>query len=439
MRVNVRGASPFTYQWRRGGVDIPNATNATLTITNVQAADAGSYTVYIQNALGNSVSPPGTLTVEDIPFTDVMTPAWRLTNGSRPYLTNDNSTRSLAYSPLTGNILLASRSHGQTNIYVLNGETGEFLYTLQPPAGGYVGGTFTLSQVAVTENGTVYACNLTDDGSVTPLRLYKWFGDLETEQAQLVWEGNPAGPSGPSLRWGDAMVVRTASGADEVILSSRTGALLSLIQPDFGMTFPAVVCDVTDAPSNGFRIGLAAQGTDTIWGKMIGLPLLEAHSDFSSGVGTPLHSFPGLNSMGPIGVNPEGNLLAGVFIDTPDHLRLFDISTPGSIVAVDTEFFPTDNANGNSTGGVAFGNGKVYALDSNNGLIAMNLNTACLPDKLTIETSGSNVILRWNRPTYHLESTTTLGSGWTPITGASPKTVPATGNKFFRLVCPATP
>ena len=41
----ANGTPPFSYQWRRNGVNLPGATNSTLTIPNVQAADGGSYSV----------------------------------------------------------------------------------------------------------------------------------------------------------------------------------------------------------------------------------------------------------------------------------------------------------------------------------------------------------------------------------------------------------
>lgn len=437
MRVNVRGASPFTYQWRHNGVDIPGATATTLTLTNVQPSQAGSYTAFISNSLGSDESPSGTLTVEDVPYTHVMTPAWSLATGSRTYLANDNFTRSIAWSPVTGNLLVASRSGGATNIYALDGNTGDFLYTLQPPPGGYVGGTFSLNQVAVADDGTVYAGNLTDNGTTTNFKLYKWFGDFSNEVAALVWEGNPSNDPNIAHRWGDAMTVRGPSGAHEIILSSRTGTMLSFLQPDFGPSTPAVTADITTAANNSFRLGLAAAPNNIIWGKMTGLPLLQVQMDGSLTSGTILNSFSGVNNMGPIGINPGGTLLGGVFIDNPDHLRLYDISTPGSIVALDTEFFPSDNANGNATGGVAFGNNKIYALDSNNGLLAMNLNTACLPDRVNIERNGSDVIISWSSANYSLEATTALGGSWTPIASPSPVTInAATGLQFFRLVCP---
>ncbi|HKQ40394.1 MAG TPA: immunoglobulin domain-containing protein [Verrucomicrobiae bacterium] len=426
------GTPPLTFQWRHNGVDIPRGTNATFIINNAQPSDAGSYTLRVSNAYGSGESPAGTLTVEDIPFTDVMTPLWRLPAGSRPYLTNDGNTRSIAWSPVSGNLLVASRSGNSNAIYALDGDTGAFKFALLPPDGGFVGGTLVLNQIAVADDGTVYAANLTTDGATNHLKLYKWFGDYDNEPCQLVWEGNPAGDDNVHLRWGDAMTVRGYSGAHEVFVSS-SGTLVGVIIPDFPSF---VVADIQGATAGALRLGLATTPGDILWGKTSGSPLLRIQLDSSLRSGTILDSFTGLNTMTAIGVNSAGTLMGGVFVDTPDHLRLLDISTPGSITALDTEFFPSDNANGNSTGGVAFGLNKIYGLDSNNGLIAMNLNTDCLPDRLTIEPDGSNVILRWSRASFHLEGTTTLGSGWTPISGGSPKTLPATGNQFFRLVCP---
>lgn len=59
-----RGASPFTYEWRRNGVAIPGATNAIYTLANAQAAQAGDYTVRVRNAGGELTSDPATLTVD---------------------------------------------------------------------------------------------------------------------------------------------------------------------------------------------------------------------------------------------------------------------------------------------------------------------------------------------------------------------------------------
>ena len=54
----------LTYQWSEGGVPIPGATNATLTLTNLTLAEAGNITVLVTNALGMTNSIVATLTVD---------------------------------------------------------------------------------------------------------------------------------------------------------------------------------------------------------------------------------------------------------------------------------------------------------------------------------------------------------------------------------------
>ncbi len=65
--VTAVGSGTFTYQWRRDGVVLDNnsrfsgATSAALTISNVQLADLGIYTVTVSNTLGVLVSQPASL------------------------------------------------------------------------------------------------------------------------------------------------------------------------------------------------------------------------------------------------------------------------------------------------------------------------------------------------------------------------------------------
>ena len=64
LTVTATGDEPITYQWQRGGTNIPGATASTYVINNVQAADAGSYTVAVQNSLTNLTSNPAVITVQ---------------------------------------------------------------------------------------------------------------------------------------------------------------------------------------------------------------------------------------------------------------------------------------------------------------------------------------------------------------------------------------
>lgn len=63
LSVTASGTPEPTYQWRKNGVDIPGATNSTLTIASAQTADSGTYTCVVTNAAGTVVSDPATLIV----------------------------------------------------------------------------------------------------------------------------------------------------------------------------------------------------------------------------------------------------------------------------------------------------------------------------------------------------------------------------------------
>jgi hypothetical protein len=61
--ADASGAEPLTFQWRRNGVDIPNATNATLTLSNIVWDNRGTYSLIASNSFGAVESLPAELTV----------------------------------------------------------------------------------------------------------------------------------------------------------------------------------------------------------------------------------------------------------------------------------------------------------------------------------------------------------------------------------------
>ena len=63
----------IAYQWRKNGVDINGASNATYTISNLNASHAGSYQVVVSNAWGSATSAKAVLTI-GIPPTIALQP-----------------------------------------------------------------------------------------------------------------------------------------------------------------------------------------------------------------------------------------------------------------------------------------------------------------------------------------------------------------------------
>ena len=68
--ITVTGSAPFTYQWSKNGAAVTgntSATTATLTLANINATDAGSYTCVVTNGAGSVTSGTFTLTVNATP------------------------------------------------------------------------------------------------------------------------------------------------------------------------------------------------------------------------------------------------------------------------------------------------------------------------------------------------------------------------------------
>lgn len=72
LSVSYTGTGPFYFQWRRNGVNIAGATNEALSLTNIQPADAGDYTVVIHTDAGAALSDAAAVrvTLNDLPFRD---------------------------------------------------------------------------------------------------------------------------------------------------------------------------------------------------------------------------------------------------------------------------------------------------------------------------------------------------------------------------------
>ena len=64
--VAATGAQPLSYRWRMNTNIIAGATNASLTLTNVQLANAGGYSVIVSNSFGSATSSTAVLTVSTI-------------------------------------------------------------------------------------------------------------------------------------------------------------------------------------------------------------------------------------------------------------------------------------------------------------------------------------------------------------------------------------
>ncbi len=65
--VVATGTAPLSYLWKKNGSEITGATTDTLTLNNVSALDAATYTVLVSNGTGSAPSDGAILTVRQVP------------------------------------------------------------------------------------------------------------------------------------------------------------------------------------------------------------------------------------------------------------------------------------------------------------------------------------------------------------------------------------
>lgn len=121
--VAATGDAPLSYQWKKDDTDIPGATASTLTITDADESDAGSYTCYVSNAAGNITSNAATLTVNQ-PGSLVLTAA---PGNQQVTLTWNDIPEAAGYSVFKDNALLEAVTGSAISVTGLtNGTTYHF-------------------------------------------------------------------------------------------------------------------------------------------------------------------------------------------------------------------------------------------------------------------------------------------------------------------------
>jgi hypothetical protein len=86
--VAVVGTPPFAYQWQFNNTDIPGATNATLTLSNVVYSQAGNYDVVVSNPGGMVTSSNVVLQVNRAPIADA--------SATEPLIISPNGTNAIS-------------------------------------------------------------------------------------------------------------------------------------------------------------------------------------------------------------------------------------------------------------------------------------------------------------------------------------------------------
>ncbi len=419
-KVSASGTPPLSYQWLKDGATIAGATTSTLKIFPVAAGDAGAYSCRVNNAAAAPATSNAAnlITVASV-NSGALTECWQLTPGSRQYLTEGDTQRGLGYNPTSNRLFLATRTPA-VGIIVLNATDGSQVSVMDVSA--ITGGTFPLNHVATGTDGKVYATNLSNTATGGDYKIYEWANDSPATPSSELFNGNPL-----ATRIGDTFAVRGGGATVEMVAGARNTDQFAILKYDRDGIFQAYPVTIAGAAPGAFGIGIAFGQGNTIWGKNGGSGLTLAAYDVDAsglpvGTGSVIATFgtsvlPGAG--GVIAVDNVNGLLAHIHTGDSDNVRLYGLPVPlpdpppVNFPLLDQEFFSNDNPNANGTGQLAFGNNKLFAINTNNGLVCYTVvKPQSVPPTITsITRSGNNLVISLNGTvgrTYLIEKSSTL-------------------------------
>jgi len=258
--VAASGTAPFSYQWRKDGVDITGNTSALtsqLTLANVQAGSAGSYDVVVTNGVGSgATSSAVALQVTPAAPTITTQPTGRVgvTGGSTTFTVAAKGTEPFTYQWRKNNVALVDGtgiagattasltlssltldSAGSYDVVISNGvgtdaTSNAVSLAVNPPADTTVTWDFatanpTSGLPSNVTGGTVTSNN--NNGTVTA---------LSSTSASGSYTGASAGNNiGAAARVGALdRTASTGSAYFEFTLTPQTGSRLRLLNLSFG-------------------------------------------------------------------------------------------------------------------------------------------------------------------------------------------------------------
>ena len=205
-----------------------------------------------------------------------------------------------------------------------------------------------------------------------------------------------------------------------------------------GLNFTPVGPIPYSGVTDGFaRLGIAFGKGDTFWAKSSSTALRQLSFDLTAGTGAvnQVYFTSGADFVGvtAIGFDRDNDMLAGVAFNEPPHnLHIYDTSDATLNPAVlDQEFYVSRNDNGNGTGAASFDSkkGRIFTLDTNNGLLALKY-----AGRVNIQKLGADQVVTWTATTATLQSSTNVNGTYLNVPAAtSPYTNSSGTEYYFRL------
>lgn len=261
-------------------MNISGATNATLTLSNVQSDVAGSYQVVISSSSGSVTSDVATLTVPRPAYGPGLISGWGSnTNGELSWQTDTTNVLSLA----------AGTAHGivaQDNGLVVNWGsywTGfNYISVTAPPVltNAFAVAAGSRHDLALKADGTVVAWGLNDFGQTNvPANATNAIAISEGGQQSVALLKN-----GTVVQWGQTNAPIPAGLTNVTAIAAVTNFSLALLQNSTVVAWGANNYGQTTIPSNlsnvvaiaaggSHALALKIDGTVTAWGAWTSVPL----------------------------------------------------------------------------------------------------------------------------------------------------------------------
>ena len=334
LRGVAAGATPLSYQWLFNGTNIDGATNANLSLANLQVANTGGYQLFVSNYLGTAISIPAALNVIVSPLTIVGQNTATLTNlyqagkftvsgftvnGSGPLryqwffsrtnngytpivgATNDTLVKDPAFAFDTGNYyvsvsnLVGGLTSAPVNVRVLFARGFGYTGMTNPPvnvtnavalATGGTSGSSAGHYVVLGADGKVtsWANYLQTSGSFGETNLSAWSNSIVTAIAAsashtlaLKSDGTVAvfGGGATNIPAGLNGVTAIACGSSHDLALKSDGTVVGWLTPNainYGQATNTVAATniVAIAAGQYHSLGLRADGTVIGWGNSDG-------------------------------------------------------------------------------------------------------------------------------------------------------------------------
>lgn len=135
--VGAGGTSPFNYQWKKDGSDIPGANSDALSLSNVQDADAATYAVVVSNAAGAAASSGAALTVVTPPSISIQPEPQTVNAGATAnFFVSANGTAPLGYQwRKNGSDIAGANASSLSVAGVQDGDAGTYTVVISNAAG----------------------------------------------------------------------------------------------------------------------------------------------------------------------------------------------------------------------------------------------------------------------------------------------------------------